>query len=219
MGPARDPHRPLTKVKQLLVEGRTPELFFAALAAHLRLESVEVWDFGSISQLTQFLKAFCARPEYKAQVQSLAIIRDAEFLPPAPANQPVPSAVERAFQSIRSSLAAAGQPSPDAPGIFAPTTPRDGVFVLPNCRDEGMLETLCLESVLTARTSQCIEQYFTCMETEAGPRPRNMPKARTFAFLATKDLSDALVGRAAQNGIWPWDCEAFQPLRAFLQAM
>jgi len=43
-----------------------------------------------------------------------------------------------------------------------------------------------------------------------------MTKARTFAFLATKDINDPPVGRAAQNGIWLWDSPVFQPLKQFL---
>ena len=216
MDQVKDPSPPITKPKQLLVEGRTPYLFFEVLTAHLGIQEVELHDFGSIAQLGPFLRAFCARPEFKEQVQSLAIIRDAEF---AHETATQPRMAERAFASVRSHLANAGQPTPNVSGAFSTTIPKTGVFILPNCRDSGMLETLCLDSVLTPRTSKCLEQYFKCMESEGHPPPRNMTKASTFAFLAAKDVPDPLVGRAAQKGIWPWDSPAFQPLRDFLLAL
>ena len=82
-----------------------------------------------------------------------------------------------------------------------------------------MLETLCLESVQTSDMLRCIEGYFFCMAGATGLRPRNMAKARLFAFLAAQDISDPLVGRAAQKWIWPWENVAFKPLREFLSAL
>jgi hypothetical protein len=215
----RDPRRPISKRKQLLVEGRTPELFFEVLAAHLRVEEIEIRDFHSNAQLTPFLKAFCARPEFKEKVTSLAIIRDAEFTLRAGETQTEPQTARQAFQSVCSSLSSAGQSVPGSPGAFTATAPKTGVFILPNCQDQGMLETLCLESVVSPGMSKCTEQYFACMKGEGTTQPRNMTKARTFAFLATKDIYDPLVGRTAQKGIWPWHSPAFQPLKQFLLAL
>ena len=216
MDPRKDPHSPITKHKQLLVEGRTSELFFQAFLKHLGVDQVEIHEFGSVEKLRPFLRAFCARPEFKEKVDSLAIIRDAEFTRRAGETETEPQTALQAFQSVCGSLTAANQPVPAVPGTFTATTPKIGAFILPNCHDQGMLETLCLEAVITPRISECIEQYFKCMETEAASQPRNITKARTFAFLATKDIYDPLVGRAAQKGIWPWDSPTFRPLRDFL---
>ena len=219
MDPRKDPHRPITKRKQLLVEGRTPELFFEVFAAHLRLEEVEIRDFRSNSQLTPFLKAFCARAEFKEVVESLAIIRDAERTLRAGEPETEAQTAQQAFESVRGSLTAASQAVPEVPAAFAAAAPKIGIFILPNCHDPGMLESLCLESVKTPQISECIEQYFSCLETGGNPKPRNMTKARTFCFLASKNISDPLVGRAAQKGIWPWDSPVFRPLKDFLLAL
>ncbi len=220
MDPRRDPTRPITKRKQLLVEGRTPELFFEALAQHLGIPELEIRSFDSNSRLRPFLKAFCARPEYKEMVEVLGIIRDAEFTPKPGETDTIRENAHAAFQSVCSSLVAADQPVPDGMGVFTPASPRIGIFILPNCEHEGMLETSCLESVTTPEISACIESFFGCMAATPGAgTPRNMTKARTFAFLATKDIYDPLVGRAAQKGVWPWEHAAFEKLRQFLRAL
>ena len=209
------PHRPITKTKQLLVEGRTSELFFAAFLRHLGIDA-EIHDFCSVSELRPFLRAFCARPEFKQMVQSFAVVRDAEFSVKAGQIETVCETPQQAFASVCSSLAAAGQLTPPLPAVFTQAAPKIGIFILPNCRDPGMLETLCLESVMTSRVCACIEQFFSCMEREGNARSRNLTKARTFAFLACKDIYDPLVGRASQKGIWPWENDAFLPLKNFL---
>jgi len=114
MDPRKVPSRPISKPKQLLVEGRTPELFFAAFLRYLGIEA-EIHNFGSTSELRPFLA-----------------------------------------------------------------------------------------------------QFFSCMAREGSPQPRNWTKAKTFAFLASQDIYDPLVGRAAQKGIWPWSNPVFTPLKQFL---
>src|SRR6266404_6897963 len=141
----KNPQRPITKPKQLLVEGRTPFLFFEVLTAHLGIVEIEMHDFGGNEQLGPFLKAFGARPEFKEKVQSLAIVRDAEFTLRPGQIETNPQTVSQAFASLCAHLTSAGLPAPTAPAAFTTTTPKVGVFILPNCCDPGMLETLCLE--------------------------------------------------------------------------
>ncbi|MGH8247935.1 MAG: DUF3226 domain-containing protein [Gammaproteobacteria bacterium] len=219
MDPRRPPHRPITKPRQLLVEGRTPQLFFEVLTTYLQISDAEIHDFRSNEQFPGYLKGFCARPEFKEQVKSLGIIRDAESLPEARQPRPAGAAASAAFDSVCHSLGAAGQPRPEQMGSFSDGPPRIGVFILPNCRDDSMLETLCLESVQTNGTSKCLGDFFACMAAAGVLTARNMTKAKTFAVLAAKDISDPLVGRAAQKGIWPWSHVAFQQLTQFLRAL
>ena len=211
-----EPHRPITQRKQLLVEGRTPELFFRAMISHLKLQEIELHDFGGYTQLRPFLKAFCARPEFKENVHSLGIVRDAEFTVRVGEPKTEPQTVDQAFASVCGALESADQQVPAGPGVFTTAARKIGVFILPNCRDPGMLETLCLESVHSPQIDQCIEQYFACMARAGHPQPANMTKAKTFAFLAAKEIYDPLVGRAAQKGIWPWQSPVFKPLEDFL---
>ena len=74
--------RPIQAPKQLLVEGRTAEIFFREWVEALGLEGqVEVRDFGSLTVLTDFLKVFTGYKEFRESVVSVGIIRDAEDMP------------------------------------------------------------------------------------------------------------------------------------------
>ncbi|MCC6446840.1 MAG: hypothetical protein IT210_25735 [Armatimonadetes bacterium] len=47
----------ITEAKQLLVEGKDAEVFFAAMIKHMKLPGIQIQDFGGNSQLRNFLKA------------------------------------------------------------------------------------------------------------------------------------------------------------------
>ncbi|MEK7833487.1 MAG: DUF3226 domain-containing protein, partial [Acidobacteriota bacterium] len=74
--------RSITTNAQLLVEGRTPEIFFREMVEYLGLaDRIQVRDFGSISDLTDYLKDFTQKADFIETVTSLGIIRDAEDKP------------------------------------------------------------------------------------------------------------------------------------------
>jgi len=198
----------ITKGKQLLVEGRTPLIFFKALLNHLDLQDIDVQNFKSNVELRGFLQAFANRVEFKDIVEAYGIIRDAEKHPAA-----------AAFSSICSSIRTAGHQAPEHIAAFTSFNPRIGVYILPNCLDAGMLETLCLESVITTNMRGCIEAYFNCADSAGIGTPTNQTKAHTRAFLATQEIDEAQVGRAAQKGLWNWEHRAFESLKAFLRAL
>ena len=195
---------------QLLVEGRTAEIFFRELVEFLHLQSqIEVRDFGDIDNLTAYLETFTQLEKFIEKVTSLGIIRDAEDKP-----------AKSAFSSVCSSLKTVRIEPPENIGAVAQNTLKIGVFILPDCQNEGMLETLCLRSVSDQPASlACIDGYFDCLEKNGIALPKNKAKARTWTFLAAQNLSDPQVGRAAQAKIFPWNSDAFKPLREFISAL
>jgi hypothetical protein len=44
-----------------------------------------------------------------------------------------------------------------------------------------------------------------------------MSKAKVHAFLASRYEPDKRLGEAAKAGYWPWDNEAFETVKSFLQ--
>ncbi len=200
--------RSITTNAQLLVEGRTPEIFFREMVEYLGLaDRIQVRDFGSISDLTDYLKDFTQKADFIETVTSLGIIRDAEDKP-----------ASSGFDSVCHSLKTAGITPPEKIGEVEQKTIKVGVFILPDCQNEGMIETLCLDSVANeASALQCVNDYFNCLKAKSVTWPANITKAKTWAFLATKDISDPQVGRAAQTKIWHWDANAFEKLRNFLK--
>ena len=199
--------RPITKPGQVLVEGRTCELFVKALVRTMSLaDRLEVRDFGPKEGLKTFLAAFTGLREFRLLKPALGIVRDAE-------DGPAPNA----FDSVRDALRGVGLVPPVRMGTVGPDVPRVGVYILPDCSSPGMLESLCYDSIGHEAVKVCVEAYFACVHKTGGPLPKNMAKAKVFAYLATKDISDPLVGRAAQAGIWDWNAQPFARLKTFLR--
>jgi hypothetical protein len=195
----------LTAPVQLLVEGHTPEVFFGALLGKLGLvERVQVHNFGGVQQLRPFLRALVAAPRFAGEVKTLGCVRDAE------------ADARAAFASVRDALSAARLDAPSEPGFLTAGPPRTAVFILPDGRASGMLETLCLASVQGDPALGCVEAFVGCLQA-AGRPLRNLTKTRAQAFLSSRGESEALVGRAAHQGHWPLDAPPFEPLRRFLR--
>jgi hypothetical protein len=219
---------------QLLVEGRTPEIFFREMVEHLDLKDrIQVRDFGSIGDLTDYLKTFTQLADFIEKVNSLGIIRDAEDKPAIHGFTSVCASLkiarieppDKIGEVVRKTIGAKGDDAesdhhPDKVGEVARKTINVGVFILPDCQNEGMLETVCLEAVANeVEVLKCMDDYFNCLHSKKVNLPKNITKAKTWTFLATKNLSDPQVGRAAQKKIWPWDSTALEKLRMFLNSI
>ena len=196
----------ITESKQLVVEGRDAEVFFHALLSDMCISDVQIQNFGGVSEVGGFLKALRIASGF-AQVVSLGIVRDAETNAAA------------AFQSVCGALRGANLPVPDQAMVPVGDRPQVSVLILPDGKTPGMLETICLQSVQDDAVMECIEHYFECVEQRTDSPPKNMPKARVQAFLASRLRSGLLLGEAAHKGYWPWDSPAFDHVRQFLQGL
>ena len=205
--------RPVTTRGQLLVEGKVPGMFFREMIiAYGLTKLVEVRTFGDISKnnLQTYLEIFTAKAVFKERVKALGVIRDAETKP-----------ADSAFQSVCGALRGAKLSAPAGFGRFEREPLAVGVFILPNCRDAGMLETLCLqaaENVEQASGSKllpCVDEFFACLE-KRGQVPANPQKARFAGYALAQDIIDPQLGRAAQQGKIPWVSPAFNLWKEFL---
>ena len=196
--------------KQLLVEGRTSEIFFREWIEAIGLKDViEVRDFRSLTELTDFLKVFTSYKEFKESVDSVGIVRDAEDKP-----------AEVAFQSVGASLRAVQLVPPEKCGSFGNPPKRTGIFILPDCNQPGMLETLCWDALelnrAVAAELECVRAHFRCL-SKAKVQTRNPAKAKVWTYLAGRGDFDPQVGRAAQHKVWDWNSPALHPLAKFLR--
>ena len=200
--------REIKASKQILVEGRTPEIFFREWIQALGLtDQIEVRDFGSLSDLTAYLRVFTNLRDFRERVTSLAIIRDAEA-----------NSAAAAFESVCASLNAAALDHPPRLAAFSTGTPRIGIYLPPDCPHCGMLETLCWKVLQDdpklAAHLECVESYLACLRRSA--ILPNETKTKVWSFLAAQGRFDPLVGRAAQAKIWDWRGPAFAHLTTFL---
>jgi hypothetical protein len=60
--------------------------------------------------------------------------------------------------------------------------------MLPNGKQPGMIETLCVESVRADPAFECVEAFFRCVETKGIALPSGPIAAKSYAqaFLATR---------------------------------
>ncbi len=211
----------ITKAKLLLVEGRDEENFFEAAFIHLKLTDIQVLGVAGKTKLTGELKVIKADPNFLG-LQSLAIVRDADMTAAGAAV----SASSSAFQSVCGSLAMAGVqlPNPQKHGQFVAGPPRVGVFIMPDGKSDGMLETLCVRSVANSTEYVCVTQYLACLALH-GVTPGSLDKAEARTWLASRADPDKTVGQAAlasnspNTKYWTLGDAAFAELWDFLRAM
>jgi hypothetical protein len=188
----------------LVVEGKEEDLFFEALIKHLKLQDIQIMPIGGKEKLRGNLKALVQTPGF-SDVIFLGVVRDADANP------------DTAFQSVRDALQAAGLPTPECPLLPVGEKPRVAVLILPGVDTPGMLEDLCLRAVAQDPAMGCVEQYFECLQHKGLSLPDNMSKAKVQVFLASRPKAGLRLGEAAQAGYWPWETEAFEQVRNFLQ--
>lgn len=191
---------------QLLVEGNDQRNFFEVLVKHLSLRDIQIHDFGGVTELGGFLRAFVDMPNFSV-VRSIGIVRDAE------------KSATSASQSIQSSLANAGLLLPYNPAGGPGTALTVKTLILPGGNRQGMLETLLLESIAEAPVDQCIDDFFDCVQASAGMSVNRTDKARARAYILTKPEPHVSVGVAAQKGYWDLGHSVFSHVRSFLQQL
>ena len=130
-----------------LVEGNDQRNFFEVLVNRLSLPDIQIQNFGGVTELRGFLRAFVNMPNFSI-VRSLGIVRDAE------------TSATGALESVRSSLMNAGLPAPDNPEKRPGTGPAVTTLILPDGNRQGMLETLLCESFAATPVEQCIDGFF-----------------------------------------------------------
>lgn len=202
--PAASRLKRIDRSKLLLGEGVDEVRFFESLFRHLGLTDVQVADTGGKDNMRAVLKTLPRLPRFP-QLTSLGVARDAD------------SDAAAAFQSVCDSLKRAGLDSPGVAGGSANGPPRVSVFILPDCKSKGMLETLCFQSIAGDTAIKCVDQYFECVKQAANRAPSNMDKARVHAWLASQVQPDKRLGEAAEARLWPWEDPAFNKLKAFLR--
>lgn len=79
-----------------------------------------------------------------------------------------------------------------------------------------MLETLCLQAVVSDPAIKCVDRYLECVAKRMGSLPGNRDKARLHAFLSSRPKPDLLLGQAASAGYFRWDHPAFDHVKQFL---
>jgi hypothetical protein len=199
--------RPIEKSKLLVVEGPDDQYFLSALLQHLGIETdFDIRYLEGTDNFNRILRAFPGVTGF-GEVASLALVRDAD------------QDAQSAFQSICSALENARLSVPKRPFVSVGEKPEISVFIWPDCKSSGTLETLCLSSASDDPAIICIEQYFECLARQMATLPKPIHKAHLHTFLASREKPGLRLGEAANAGYWPWEHPVFDPIIQFLRAL
>jgi hypothetical protein len=191
--------------KFVFCEGKDDELVIRSLTKELGL-AITVEPYGGKDHVTNFLQGLSKRPEFaQQQVAAFAILRDAD------------EDLNAAFASVRDTLRQNNFAAPDANEKFSVSTPRVGIFIV-GVDGKGMIEDLCLKSVADRPEFACVGEYFRCI-AQHSTRKEFKSKARVRVWMASHTDWEYHVGKAAEEGYWPWENPAFDTLKEFLRAL
>lgn len=200
--------------KLLIVEGKDEDNFFdAALKTHLIITDIQIMPIGGKTQLKSHVKALKLDPLFP-NIESIAIVRDADSNLPGEQGSPW----IKSFESVKNSLKSNDLPVPMEHGVFVPGPPKIGVFIMPDGRSDGMLETLCMRSVQSYPEYACVEGYLDCLSMNH-LIPGNLDKARSHVWLASRTDPGKRVGEAALSGYWEFTSSAFNELWRFIRSI
>jgi hypothetical protein len=87
---------------------------------------------------------------------------------------------------------------------------------MPNNKDSGMLEDLCIESRKADPVWNCVEAFIRCYDPLIEKNKYNISKAKIGAFLSTRVPIVNSLGVAAQDHIWDFDNPCFNSVKDFL---
>ncbi|CAN5448434.1 hypothetical protein BH10PSE19_BH10PSE19_22700 [soil metagenome] len=195
----------IKKEKLLLVEGMDDFRFFLGLLQHLNIDNVQIVEYGGKSKLQRTLTDLSRRPNYSI-VDAIGITRDADS-----------DGANTVFNKICDNLKQAKFSVPTMIGEFSNDDCKMGVFVLPNCRDEGELENLCLQAIESHPTMPCAKKLVACLDTNH--QVKKTPKTLLYAWLTTHNTANLQIGSASKRNLFNFESEHFQSLSTFLKQL
>jgi hypothetical protein len=194
----------ITKTKVLVVEGKDEKVFFdAILRKKLNINDVQTIDVGGKDQFKTRFPVLVKRPGF-IDVEKLAIVRDAE------------DNINGTHGSILDVLRRCGFTPPEKLTEYSDSNPQIGIWIMPDNVNNGMLEDLCLQTVLDHPAMECVNKFMECAFRLTCP-PKNPAKSKSLAFLAAMPELVSSVGLGAEKQYWNFDSPRLSQLIKFLE--
>lgn len=200
-----EPPIKITEPNLLLVEGKEDVFFFEALMKDQGLQDIQIINAEGKDKFEPKLKALSSSPQFRTIVISLGVVRDAD------------TEVDVAFECVTDALKSANLPVPESALVPTGNNPHVTVMILPGEGEHGMLEDLYLKSVESDPAMSCVEEYCRCLKQKCPFLPKNTSKAKVQVFLASRKEVGKGLGVAARDGCWPFEDEAFDEVKRFLE--
>lgn len=195
----------ITKKKILAVEGKDETNFFEAFLKHFKfsIEEIQIIDISGKDNFKNEIPTLKILPNFD-DVEIIAFIRDAEE-----------KDAKVAFQSIKDILKENNLPIPRTIKAFSkgPQKPKTGIFIMPDNKNKGSLEDLCLKTINGEKIESCINNYIECTEKIH----LKVAKSKIQVYLASKEKIVNSLGIGAKKHFFNFNHSCFQDLKAFLE--
>jgi hypothetical protein len=209
---AGDPSTPTQQPESIshpilvVVEGKEEVALFDALAKHMGLSDIQPTDTGGKVGLAAKLELLRRGSGFE-RVRAIGVVQDAD------------RDHQGRFKSVCGALRRARLPVPTCELEPVGEHPRVVVLIVPGEGRPGALEDICLEAVQNEPAMACVESFFQCLKGAGVPAPRELSKAKTRVFLASRPKPDLALGVACAEGYWPLKGKAFDDLRKLLSLL
>lgn len=195
----------------LLVEGKDELNFFKALFKALKIKEIQIRNVEGNANFSREIKQLVNNSKF-SDVTKLGFVRDAEH-----------NKAKSAFDSICHHLRQNNITPPKNIGKIENIDNRKiGILIMPNNKDEGMLETLCLQSIKNNEICYCkMEEYIECLSEfyKIEKKSFNIDKAKTQVYLASKLPIRNCLGLSALKNQWDFKSPAFNEIKTFLKVL
>ena len=160
------------KEKIIAVEGNDDKLFFERLLEKLEILDIQVLDMGGKGEFKnkfpdiQLFSGF-------SNVRKVVAILDAD------------NSYQNSKQSIEHTINRVLKASSN-PKEFSSSNPAVAYFIMPNNKDRGMMETLCVLSQKTSPAMKQVDKFIDAVNSDTAikEKPKNEDKAKAQAYLA-----------------------------------
>ena len=195
------------KEKIIIVEGHDDELFLKKLLDKLEISDIQVLKIGGKSE---FKNKFPNIPLFSGfkNVRRIAVILDADN-----SYQNSKQSIEHNINKV---LKASGNPKE-----FSSGNPCVAYFIMPNNKDKGMMETLCVFSQKTNPAMKQVDKFIEAVKLDKAikEKPKIEDKAKAQAYLAVMPKTTYGMSYGIVKNYWDLTHEDFKELIAFLNSI
>jgi len=99
---------------------------------------------------------------------------------------------------------------------------RLGIYIMPDNKNNGTLEDLCIEYIKSDPVKDCVFKYIDCIECclkKSGKNLKNKSKSMVYSYLSSKMADSPSIGVAAQQSIFDFSNSCFYGIKDFLEKM
>jgi hypothetical protein len=207
----------ITETSLLFVEGKNEKYFFGALLKFLKIDNVQHIDTKGADNLKNVFEDYSKQASFN-NVSRIAFIQDADKKSAECRLKILKSSVQEIVKARNDNFDFKDISLDSNVKNIEGVNVRYGFYIMPNNKDDGMLEDLLIEYMKTDTICHCVEKYISCAQNN-GASLKNKSKSTILAYLSTKPKIPSSIDIAAQQGVFDFNNECFKGIKDFLTKM